>query len=49
MIRVHEQLDNSAAMAKALVEAGAALHEIYIHNVSLEDYFLGVTGGENNG
>ena len=49
LICVNEQLENSAAMAKALVESGATLHEIYIHNASLEDYYLGVTGGENHG
>lgn len=49
IIHVNEQLENSAAMAKAVVEAGVPLHEIYIHNASLEEYYLGVTGGENHG
>ena len=49
VIRVNEQLEKSAEMAKALVQAGVTLHEIYIHNASLEEYYLGVTGGEQHG
>lgn len=49
LLRVNEQLGNSAAMARAIVQAGVELHEIYIHNASLEEYYLGVTGGENHG
>ena len=49
-LRVSEQLDNTAAMAKAIVESGIALKEICLNSVSLEDYYLGVTGGgEHNG
>ena len=49
-LRVSEQLDNTAAMAKAIVEGGIALQEICLNSVSLEDYYLGVTeGGEHNG
>ena len=48
-IRVGEQLDKSAAMAKAIVTAGIDLNEIYINNDSLEDYYLRVTGGKHNG
>ena len=32
-------------MAKALVMAGIMLQEIYVHNVSLEDYYLSMTKG----
>jgi hypothetical protein len=28
------------------VDAGVALSEIYIHNTTLEEYYLGVTGGK---
>lgn len=47
-IRVSEQLDRSAEMAKAIVEAGIPLHEIYVRNISLEDYYLRMTGGGKN-
>ena len=48
-ITVYEHLDDSPAMAKAIVNAGIDLSEIYLRSVSLEDYFLGVTGGKHNG
>lgn len=44
-LAVSEQLENTAAMSKAIVEAGIALQEICLNSVSLEDYYLGVTGG----
>ena len=49
LIRVNEQLDNTPAMARAIIGAKIELHEIFIKNVSLEDYYLNVTGGEHNG
>ena len=49
-IRVSEGIDNTAAMAKAIVQADAGLKEIYLNTISLEDYYLGVTGGgKHNG
>lgn len=48
-INIRERLDDTAAMAKAIVEAGLELREIYLHAISLEDYYLGVTGGMHNG
>ncbi len=47
-IRVGENLDRSASMAKAIVEAGIPLHEIYVRNISLEDYYLRMTGGKQD-
>ena len=47
-IQVREQLDNTAAMAKAIVEAGIGLNELFVNTISLEDYYIGVTGGGNN-
>ena len=44
-IRVSERLDDTAAMTKAIVQAGIDLKEIYLNAISLEDYYLGVTGG----
>ncbi len=48
-LRVTEELDNPAAMARAIVEAGVALREIFVRTISLEDYYLGVTGGNQHG
>ena len=49
-LRINEQLDNTPAMAKAIVGAGIGLREISLNSISLEDYYLGVTeGGEHNG
>lgn len=48
IIQVNERLDDSAAMAKAIVEAGIPLHEIYVRNITLEDYYLRMTGGGKN-
>ena len=48
-IRVREMLDETAAMAKAIVEAGIGLSEIFINSISLEDYYINLTGGNSNG
>ena len=49
-LRVDERIDDTAAMAKAIVDAGIPLEEIYLRSISLEDYYLGVTeGGKHNG
>ena len=48
-VKVREQLDNTAAMSRAIVGAGIDLQEIFIHDISLEDYYLGMTGGTHNG
>lgn len=47
-LRVRGQYDNTVAVTKALVEAGIGVIEIYRHAVTLEDYFLNVTGGKHN-
>ena len=44
-IRVRDGLDRTGDMTRAIVEAGIPLHELYLRSVSLEDYYLGVTGG----
>ena len=44
-IRVTERLDESDLMASAIVKAGVPLKELFITNVSLEDYFISLTGG----
>ena len=49
-LRVEERLDDTPAMARAIVEAGIGLQEICLNSISLEDYYLGVTeGGAHNG
>ncbi len=47
-IQVREQLTDTAAMARAIVSAGIDLHEIYVNTISLEDYYINVTGGKQN-
>lgn len=46
---VRERLDNTPAMAAAVVNAGIGLRELSVNTVSLEDYYLSVTGGKHNG
>ncbi len=48
-VRVSERIDESALMAKTVINANIALKEIYFKNFSLEDYYLSVTGGNHNG
>ncbi len=48
-IRVSERLKDTPLMAKAIVSADIALSEMVVTNVSLEDYYLSVTGGRHNG
>ncbi len=49
-LRIADHLDDTPAMSKAIVEAGAGLREISLQSLSLEDYYLGVTGGgKHNG
>lgn len=44
-IRVTGHTDQTAEMAKAIVNAGIPLQEIFLRTVSLEDYYLKMTGG----
>ena len=41
-----EQVKESS---RAIVNAGVGLEEIYLRTMSLEEYYLGMTGGEHNG
>ena len=43
-LRISGHLEETAQMSKAIVSAGIALKEIRLQSVSLEDYYLGVTG-----
>ena len=47
-LRVDEALERTADMAAAIVGAGIGLKEIFVRDISLEDYYLGVTGGKQN-
>lgn len=47
-LRVSEQLENTAAMSRAIVNAGIGLREIFPRSITLEDYYLGVTGGQQH-
>lgn len=48
-LRVEDAIDSTIAINKALVGAGIGVKEIFIKNISLEDYYLSVTGGNHNG
>ncbi|MBQ9408116.1 MAG: ATP-binding cassette domain-containing protein [Clostridia bacterium] len=48
-LTVSERMEDTAQMASAIVGAGVALQEIYLRTLTLEDYYLGVTGGKHNG
>ena len=48
-IRVGQGLDRTAEISRAIVGAGIGLNEIYLRTMSLEEYYLGMTGGEHNG
>ena len=48
-LRVTEGMDRTAEIARAIVNAGIGLEEIYLRTMSLEEYYLGMTGGEHNG
>ena len=47
-IRVDDKQEQTDLMAKVIVNAGISLKEIFLNTRTLEDYYLGVTGGTNN-
>jgi ABC-2 type transport system ATP-binding protein len=47
-LRVTERMEETPAMARAIVGAGVGLRELSEHTVSLEDYYLSVTGGKHS-
>lgn len=49
ILRVSERLEESDKMIVALVNANVPVKEIFMNNISLEDYYLSLTGGEHNG
>ena len=48
-ISVREGIGRTAEISRAIVNAGVGLEEIYVRAMSLEEYYLGMTGGEHNG
>ena len=44
-IRIDDAMQQSAAINRLLLGSGVEVREIFINNVSLEDYYLSVTGG----
>ncbi len=48
-LSVREGMERSAEISRAIVNAGIGLEEIYLRARSLEEYYLGMTGGEHNG
>ena len=47
-LRIGGQLDRAADMSRAIVNAGIGLEDIHSFALSLEDYYLNVTGGQKN-
>ena len=48
LIRIDEDLDRTAEINRVLVESGIAVTELHTTNISLEDYYLSLTGGRRN-
>lgn len=48
-LHIRERLDETPAMAAAIVRANVGLQELSVHTVSLENYYFSVTGGDHNG
>lgn len=46
---VGKGMERTKEISKALVDAGIGLEEIYLRTMTLEEYYLGMTGGEHNG
>ena len=46
---VDNAIDRTAEINRLLVNSGIDVKEIFIKNISLEDYYLSVTGGAHNG
>ena len=48
-IRITEGMEQKKEVASAIVHAGIGLEEMYLRTMSLEEYYLGMTGGKHNG
>ena len=48
-LQLSRGMDRTREIARAVVGAGIGLEEIYLRTMTLEDYYLGMTGGNHNG
>ena len=48
-LRFSRGMEQTREISRALVGAGIGLEEIYLRTMTLEEYYLGMTGGEHNG
>lgn len=48
-LRAGRGMDQCKEISRAIVNAGIGLEEIYLRTMTLEEYYLGMTGGEHNG
>ncbi len=48
-LRLAQGMERAKEISKAIVNAGIGLEEIYLRTKTLEEYYLGMTGGEHNG
>ena len=48
-LRLGSGMNKTKEISKAIVNAGIGLEEIYLRSMTLEDYYLGMTGGAHNG
>ena len=48
-LKLGEGMDRTKEIARAVIGAGIGLEEIYLRTRTLEEYYLGMTGGEHNG
>ena len=48
-LRAGRGMDQCKEISRAIVSAGIGLEEIYLRTMTLEEYYLGMTGGEHNG
>ena len=47
-IKIHKLNTETAEIVKNLVSAGINVSEIYYNRLTLEEYYLNLTGGNNN-
>lgn len=48
-LRIGRGMERAKEISKAIIDAGIGLEEIYLRTMTLEEYYLGMTGGEHNG
>ena len=48
-LRLMSGMERASEISRAVINAGIGLEEIYLRTMTLEEYYLGMTGGEHNG